>query len=210
MVSFRWKPSRPTIDAGLTEGLDKEAAAVIDVVNGEISAISTFDKSISVHSTGDNLENVIGSVVSPDFDFFADCNLAYNTAPVSIEIAPNSVVTSPILIRHHTSFENLAWFPRVFVHAGENSEATVIEHQSSPLLRDESNAVHKVTAPECQHAMLRQHASKTIHGARIPRNLPRNNSGVRVLCLQQQLHMLQRCHRGLHNRPGYETRNQVI
>ncbi|MBM45242.1 MAG: Fe-S cluster assembly protein SufD [Acidimicrobiaceae bacterium] len=124
-------PGGPVLDSGLTDGIDKEAAAVIDVVNGKISAVSTFDESISVHSTGDKLENAIGSVVSPDFDFFADCNLAYNTAPVFVEIAPNSVVTSPILIRHHTSFENLAWFPRVFVHAGENSEATVIEHQSS-------------------------------------------------------------------------------
>lgn len=124
-------PGGQIIDAGLTEGLDSEAAAVIHVVNGKISSISILDDSISVYSEGDELENAISSVVSPDFDFFADCNLAYNASPVLIEIAPNSVVASPILIRHHTSVDNLAWFPRVVVHAGENSEATVIEHQSS-------------------------------------------------------------------------------
>ena len=124
-------PGGTVLDAGLTEGLDSDAAAVIHVVNGKVSSIATFDESISVQSEGDELENIIGSVVSPEFDFFADCNLAYNTAPIFIEIAPNSVVTSPILIRHHTTVNNLVWFPRVFIHAGENSEATVVEHQSS-------------------------------------------------------------------------------
>ncbi|HAX04070.1 MAG TPA: Fe-S cluster assembly protein SufD [Acidimicrobiaceae bacterium] len=124
-------PGGSVIDAGLTNGLESDAAAVIDVVNGKISSISTFDDSISVHSEGGDLENAIGSVVSPGFDFFADCNLAYSSAPIFVEIERNSVVASPILIRHHTTANNLAWFPRVIIHAGENSQATVVEHQSS-------------------------------------------------------------------------------
>ena len=63
-------PGGSVLDAGLTEGLDSDAAAVIHVVNGKVSSIATFDESVSVQSEGDELENIIGSVVSPEFDFF--------------------------------------------------------------------------------------------------------------------------------------------
>ena len=124
-------PGGALIDLGLTKGLDEQAAAIIHIVNGQIVSISTIDEAVTVHSEGAELENAIGSVVGPDFDFFADCNLAYCAPPILVEVAANAVVASPILIRHHTTVENLAWFPRVMIHAGENSESTVIEHQSS-------------------------------------------------------------------------------
>ena len=124
-------PGGALIDLGLTKGLDEQAAAIIHIVNGQIVSISTIDEAVTVHSEGAELENAIGSVVGPDFDFFADCNLAYCATPILVEVAANAVVASPILIRHHTTVENLAWFPRVMIHAGENSESTVIEHQSS-------------------------------------------------------------------------------
>lgn len=124
-------PGGAVIDTGLTEGLDEQAAAIIHIVNGQVISISISDEAVSVQSEGAELENAIGSVVIPDFDFFADCNLAYCMTPILVEVAPNAVVTSPILIRHHTTVENLAWFPRVIIHAGENSESTVIEHQTS-------------------------------------------------------------------------------
>ena len=124
-------PGGAITDVGLTKGLDEQAAAIIHIVNGQIVSISTIDEAVSVHSEGTELENAIGSVVAPSLDFFADCNLAYCATPILVEVAANAVITSPILIRHHTTVENLAWFPRVMIHAGENSQSTIVEHQSS-------------------------------------------------------------------------------
>ena len=89
-------PGGALIDLGLTKGLDEQAAAIIHIVNGQIVSISTIDEAVTVHSEGAELENAIGSVVGPDFDFFADCNLAYCATPILVEVAANAVVASPI------------------------------------------------------------------------------------------------------------------
>jgi len=119
-------------DVGLVEGVESETAAIIEIVNGQIVSTTINDESIEVHSEGVEMEAAVGSVIPIGEDFFTDCNLSYCTAPVVIEIKRNSVVESPILIRQHTTTSEIVWFPRLVVQLGENSEATVVEHQASP------------------------------------------------------------------------------
>ncbi|MDG2113464.1 MAG: Fe-S cluster assembly protein SufD, partial [Actinomycetota bacterium] len=52
-------------------------------------------------------------------------------APLVVRIARNAVLDGPVVVRHYTDVEGLATFPRVVVDAGENSEATVVEHHAS-------------------------------------------------------------------------------
>ncbi|MEC9089528.1 MAG: hypothetical protein VX734_09045 [Actinomycetota bacterium] len=125
-------PGGPIADVGLVEGLESEAAAVIEIVNGQIASTVINDESIEVHSEGVEMEAAVGSVIPIGEDFFTDCNLSYCTAPLVIEIKRNSVVESPILVRQHTTTSEIVWFPRLVVQLGENSEATVVEHQASP------------------------------------------------------------------------------
>jgi len=125
-------PGGSLANPGLAQGIDKEAAAVIDVVNGQIASSTVNDEAVRVHFEGDAMERAVGSVIPIGADFFTDCNLGYCTAPIVVEIARNSVVTSPILIRQHTTVSDIAWFPRLVVEIGANSEATVVEHQTSP------------------------------------------------------------------------------
>ena len=125
-------PGGAVFESGLTQGLDEHAAAVIHIVNGQLVSLSVTDEALSVHTDGVEFEDLIGSVMQTGIDVFSDYNLAYCSAPIVIHVAPNAVIKNPVLIRQHTTTDSLVWFPRVLVYAGENSEATIIEHQSSP------------------------------------------------------------------------------
>ncbi len=127
-------PGGSIVDVGLTKGIENEAAAIIEVVDGQIVSTVINDEAIQVHSEGIEMENALASVIPNGTDFFTDCNLSYCTAPLVIEIARNSVVVSPILVRQHTTTSEIVWFPRLVVQLGENSEATVVEHQASPFI----------------------------------------------------------------------------
>lgn len=125
-------PGGSLYESGLTSGLDEEAAAVIHVVDGQVVSISVDDEELTVHTGGVEFENLIGSVMRTGADVFSDYNLAFCSAPIVVHVADHAVISAPVLIRQHTTTDGLAWFPRVLVYAGENSEATIIEHQSSP------------------------------------------------------------------------------
>ena len=125
-------PGGSMVHFGLTAGLDEEAAAVIHIVDGQVVSISVHDEAVTVLTDGTEFENLIGSVVQTGADVFSDYNFAFCSAPIVIHIASNAVIAGPVLIRQHTTTDGLAWFPRVLVHVGENSEATVVEHQTSP------------------------------------------------------------------------------
>jgi Fe-S cluster assembly scaffold protein SufB len=120
------------VDFGLTAGLDEEAAAVIHIVDGQVVSISVHDEAVTVLTDGTEFENLIGSVMQTGADVFSDYNFAFCSAPIVIHIASNAAIADPVLIRQHTTTDGLAWFPRVLVDVGENSEATVVEHQTSP------------------------------------------------------------------------------
>ena len=125
-------PGGSMVDFGLTAGLDEEAAAVIHIVDGQVVSISVHDEAVTVLTDGTEFENLIGSVMQTGADVFSDYNFAFCSAPIVIHIASNAAIADPVLIRQHTTTDGLAWFPRVLVDVGENSEATVVEHQTSP------------------------------------------------------------------------------
>ena len=55
------------------------------------------------------------------------------------------VIDKPIVIVHHLDGDGVASFARTIVHAGENSDATVIEHQSSSDVAAFSDPVVELT-----------------------------------------------------------------
>jgi len=117
-------------DAGLTSGLDEGAAAIVEVSNGVVTRSELNASGLEV-VTGDAAMDRVGSVMVDAVDVFSEYNVALGSSPVAVVIQRNAVIDGPIVIRHHTDSDGLAWFPRVVVSAGENSEATVVEHHAS-------------------------------------------------------------------------------
>ena len=116
--------------AGLMDGVDDGAAAVVRITNGAVVDVSVRAEGIRVGTLGDGADDLIGTVAPEGPDVFGDWNLALATAPVAVSIDPNAVVTAPIVVHVHTDVEGLAWFPRLVVVAGRTSQATVIEHHT--------------------------------------------------------------------------------
>ncbi|MEY3340110.1 MAG: hypothetical protein RLZZ269_21 [Actinomycetota bacterium] len=61
-----------------------------------------------------------------DLELFAALNLAHMDVIV-VSVPANKVVDEPIVITHHLAGSGNAFFPRVIVDAGRNSEVTVVE-----------------------------------------------------------------------------------
>jgi Fe-S cluster assembly protein SufD len=59
-------------------------------------------------------------------DVFAELNRAF-MSPVVLRIPAGKVIEQPIVITHHVDESGVAVFPRLVIHAGENSEVTVVE-----------------------------------------------------------------------------------
>ncbi len=64
-------------------------------------------------------------------DAFTDLNTAFLPGATVVRIPRGMVVERPIVIVHHLDGDGIASFARTLVLAGESSDATVIEHQSS-------------------------------------------------------------------------------
>ena len=64
-------------------------------------------------------------------DVFVTMNAAFAAEPIVITIPAGVVIERPIVIQHHIEADGAAVFPRVVVRAGEQSQATVVEHTTS-------------------------------------------------------------------------------
>jgi len=64
-------------------------------------------------------------------DAFTELNTAFLPGATVVRIPRGLAVEQPIVIVHHLDGDGIASFARTIVLAGENSDATVIEHQSS-------------------------------------------------------------------------------
>ncbi|MGI8984586.1 MAG: Fe-S cluster assembly protein SufD [Acidimicrobiales bacterium] len=64
-------------------------------------------------------------------DAFTDLNTAFLPGATVVRIPRGLVVELPIVIVHHLDGDGIASFSRTVVQAGESSDATIIEHQSS-------------------------------------------------------------------------------
>lgn len=110
-------------------------AAVIVVVDGVIASIecAADDAGIAEIATPESEHwggEGFGSVAEP-VDVFALLNASFTTSPVRIEIPRGAVDKRPIVVVNHISNESAVTFPRTIIHAGEASEATVYEFQTS-------------------------------------------------------------------------------
>jgi Fe-S cluster assembly protein SufD len=64
-------------------------------------------------------------------DAFTELNTAFLPGATVVRVPRGLVVAQPIVIVHHLDGEGVASFARTIVLAGESSDVTVIEHQSS-------------------------------------------------------------------------------
>lgn len=64
-------------------------------------------------------------------DAFTELNSAFLPGATVVRIPRGMAVERPIVIVHHLDGDGIASFSRTIVEAGDNSDATVIEHQSS-------------------------------------------------------------------------------
>jgi Fe-S cluster assembly protein SufD len=68
---------------------------------------------------------------TPVADAFTELNSAFLAGATVVRIPRGMVVDQPIVVVHHLDGDGIASFSRTIVVAGENSDATIIEHQSS-------------------------------------------------------------------------------
>jgi len=102
-------------------------------VNPALAAKGLVVADIATLADGDD---ILGSVAAGDStDVFTDLNLAFLTGAAVVQVPPGLVVEHPVVVVHWLDAEGSAVFPRTIVHAGANSEVTVVEQQGSSDVR---------------------------------------------------------------------------
>ncbi|HCB36923.1 MAG TPA: hypothetical protein DEP66_01540 [Acidimicrobiaceae bacterium] len=126
----------------LSASLEAGAAAVVSVVNGRFESAEVRSAGLTVRTldcdydvdgvapAGTPAGDLLGSVMTEPVDVFAAANLAYTGSPIVVEVAPGAVVDGPVLVRSRTDADAVAWFPRLVVVAGRDSEAVVVEQHT--------------------------------------------------------------------------------
>ena len=113
-----------------------DAVAVVDLVDGHLvglDLVTELAKGVVVERVGDtdDGEAILGAAHGGTPDVFTEMNTAFSHDPLVVRIPPGAVIDGPIVIRHRSHTDNALVCSRVIVIAGENSEATVVEVQSS-------------------------------------------------------------------------------
>lgn len=125
-------PAEPSPSYGLAgDEAIGDAVAVVDMVDGRVIDVRGDVDGLSISSDGADAEDAMGSVMVEPTDSFADLNIMLIDAPLVIRIAAGATISGPIVIRHRTTTADALVATRVVVVAGADSEATVIEAQSS-------------------------------------------------------------------------------
>jgi Fe-S cluster assembly protein SufD len=133
---------RPALDTpegagaigNIPEGTGERAALVV-VHNGRLARIEV-DPALAAKGlvvadavTLEDGEDLVSRTAVADV--FTDLNTAFLPGATVVRIPRGMVIEQPIVIVHHLDGDGIASFSRTIVLAGENSDATVIEHQSS-------------------------------------------------------------------------------
>ncbi|MDQ2826476.1 MAG: Fe-S cluster assembly protein SufD, partial [Actinomycetota bacterium] len=120
--------------ASVPEGTGERAALVV-VHNGRPARIeidpALAARGLVVADAADlpDGDDLIGRAAAADA--FTELNTAFLPGATVIRIPRGMVVERPIVVVHHLDGDGIASFSRTIVLAAENSDATVIEHQSS-------------------------------------------------------------------------------
>ena len=134
---------RPALEAATSGGVPAvepegtgERAALVVVHNGRVARIeidpAMAAKGLVVADVADlpDGDDLLGRNLSAT-DAFTELNSAFLPGATVVRIPRGLVVDRPIVVVHHLDGDGLASFARTIVLAGENSDATVVEHQSS-------------------------------------------------------------------------------
>ena len=118
----------------IPEGTGERSALVV-VHNGRLARIEV-DPALAARglviadvATLDGGDDLLGRTVAADA--FTELNSAFLPGATVVRIPRGMVVEQPIVIVHHLDGDGIASFSRTIIDAGDNSDATVIEHQSS-------------------------------------------------------------------------------
>ncbi|CAN5776855.1 MAG: Fe-S cluster assembly protein SufD [Ilumatobacteraceae bacterium] len=94
-------------------------------------ATTTVTGGDGVVARGDELDHVPVAIDSPSPDVFAELNLAFTAEPILVRVPAGTVVPEPIVVTHHVAGDGTAAFPRLVIHAGAESEVTIVERFTS-------------------------------------------------------------------------------
>lgn len=99
----------------------------------EVDQVPTGVEVTHVSSSDPDSRGIPESLFEPGTEptLFHDLNSAFMDVLV-ISVAANTVCDHPIVVTHEFTTERGAYFPRLVIDAGENSEITVVERFSSP------------------------------------------------------------------------------
>jgi len=130
--------------AGDVIGLGGEtaAAAVVDVVDGQVVAVDGTDRlSASGAFVGPlpeapGAEALLGAVSDAASDYFTVLNDAFTPVPLVVDVPDGAVLDGVVVVRHHAREAGAASFPRLVVRVGRSAQATVldVQHSGGPAL----------------------------------------------------------------------------
>ena len=130
--------------AGDIIGLGDEtaAAAVVDVVDGQVAAVdgigrlSAAGAFVGPLTEAAGAEGLLGSVSDAASDYFTVLNDAFALAPLVVDVPDGAVLEGVIVVRHHAREAGAASFPRLVVRVGRGAQATVldVQHSDGPVL----------------------------------------------------------------------------
>jgi Fe-S cluster assembly protein SufD len=113
-------------------------AAVVVVHNGTVTHVhvdpALAGKGLAVADAADlpDGDDVLGAVAASSTDAFCELNSAFLPGAVVVRVPAGLAVEQPILVLHRIAGDGTAAFPRTIVSLGPDSQATVVEHLSSP------------------------------------------------------------------------------
>lgn len=125
------------------ESLEGQHAAIVILRNGRVVDLQVREdlaaKGLRVASAGETDADLVGAVIRQQGvdvgdevpDPFVTLNQAFVVEPVVVDVPAGLAVDGAIVVAHWSQGENAATFPRLVVHAGQDSDASVIEIQVS-------------------------------------------------------------------------------
>lgn len=99
----------------------------VEVADGAASAGLTVGRLVDLEADGDALGSVAGAAP----DAVGELHDALVADPVLVSVAPGRAITDPVLVMHWTDEDGSVTAPHLVVRLGEDSEATVYDHQAS-------------------------------------------------------------------------------
>jgi Fe-S cluster assembly protein SufD len=120
---------RPLLDA------TPDRAALVVARNGRIVHAELRNdlaaKGMRAERLGEADADVLGAAIDQAPDVFLGFNDAFLAEPVVVRVPAGIAVGGPVVVAHVTEGDGLAAFPRLVVEAGDDSEVSVLEIQTS-------------------------------------------------------------------------------